>query len=360
MNATGRQLPSARMLSLAEKRPHLLALDVVKGISIIMVILTHVADVPQSVRQQVLWPFTILPAVPLFILTTVYAYSIAEDRPGWSIKSWFETKRFSRRFIRFFVPWIIIIVVQIVLLFTLLGATKLPLSSLMRILFLGGRGPGAYYVMLLFQILVFFPLMKYAFDQSPSKATVLFLSAQVAWEFLCTYKGISQEAYNILIPRFFSVLIPGFLAYRYADALKKTVIPVLAIVIGGGFLINTYYLGYVPVLAMAQWNRTFFAVLFPFGVFLYILRLEPVFQRYRGLLSPICYIGKASWHIMLTQMTYYYFARSLDFEARFASLWIRASVDVVISLVLGCSFYFLENIIRKLISNRKTVIASRK
>lgn len=333
-------------------REHILALDIIKGISIVMIILTHVANIPQSVRQRVLWPFTILPAVPLFILTTVYAYSTAENKPDWSIVSWFETKRFSRRFNRFFIPWIITIAVQIVLLFVLLGATKLSPSALMRILFLGGRGPGAYYVMLTFQILAFFPLMKYAFEKSPGRATVLFLSAQIAWEFLCTYKGISDEAYNILIPRFFSMLLLGFLAYYYINTFRKTVIPLLSIAIGGGFLINTYYMGFIPVLAMSQWNRTFLAGLFSFGVFLYILRLEPIFQRFRGLLSPVCYVGKASWHIMLAQMTYFYFARSLDFEARFTSLWVRALVDVIISLVLGCSFYFLESSIRKLISGR--------
>ena len=341
-------------------REHILALDIIKGISIIMVILTHVADVPQSVRQQVLWPFTILPAVPLFILTTVYAYSTAENKPNWSIVSWFETKRFSRRFNRFFIPWIITIAVQIILLFELLGATSLSLSALMRILFLGGRGPGAYYVMLTFQILVLFPLMKYAFEKSPGRATVLFLSAQIAWEFLCTYKGISQEAYGILIPRFFSTLVLGFLAYYYMNTFRKTVIPLLSIAIGGGFLINTYYRGYVPVLAMEQWNRTFLAVLFSFGVFLYILRLEPIFQRCRGLLGPVCYVGKASWHVLLAQMTYYYFARSLDFEARFTSLWVRALVDVIISLVLGCGFYFLESSIRKLISSGKQAVGRRK
>lgn len=137
-------------------------------------------------------------------------------------------------------------------------------------------------------------------------------------------------------------------------------IPALSIAIGGGFLINTYYRGYVPVLAMEQWNRTFLAVLFSFGVFLYILRLEPIFQRCRGLLGPVCYVGKASWHVLLAQMTYYYFARSLDFEARFTSLWVRALVDVIISLVLGCGFYFLESSIRKLISSGKQAVGRRK
>ena len=102
----------------------LMALDLVKALGIIMVILTHVADIPHAVKEYVLWPLTIVPAVPLFLLASIYAYSLSEEKKDWDILSWFENKRFYRRFSRLFGAWIITIGLQIILLVIVLDAKK--------------------------------------------------------------------------------------------------------------------------------------------------------------------------------------------------------------------------------------------
>ena len=231
---------------------------------------------------------------------------------------------------------------------------------------LGGRGPGAYYSLIVFQLLIIFPFLRHAYNRNQLATVVFLVLFHIAYETWCKANSFSTTLYDRLIFRFFTQIALGFLLYSYYEKLRKTALPAICIIIGTIYLINIAYLHYDQVLLYGQPSRSIIAVLYSFGVLCYVLRLEKVFQFMdqtpvgHRLLAPLLYIGKASYHIMLTQMVYFYFMRLKDWESRLGSWKTALIVDLVVSLSVGCLFFCLENLARKWISNAKQFILSKK
>ncbi len=147
--------------------------DVMKGICIIMVMLTHVTTIPTATRKLILYPFTILPAVPMFLMLSGFVFTMTEcaklknpDDP-YDVGSWFEKETFFRRFNRFLIPYLIADVLICVFLVLLCNVRWFRFETLWKIFVFGGRGPGGYYILLLFQFLILFPFMLYGFKKQP-------------------------------------------------------------------------------------------------------------------------------------------------------------------------------------------------
>ncbi len=120
-----------------EKRPareRQIMLDVMKGVCISMVILTHVSTIPVETRRRILYPFTILPAVPIFIMLSAYVYTLSamETDPDRIIPGWFENKRFWRRIDRILVLYGVSILFLSLGIIFLLYARYIPLDSMWK------------------------------------------------------------------------------------------------------------------------------------------------------------------------------------------------------------------------------------
>lgn len=329
------------------KKQRIIMLDILKALAIIMVVITHVADIPRGVKQMLLWPYIILPAVPIFLILSIYAYSKSVEKTGGTnvLLSWFEKKPFLKRVNRFLVPYSISIAI-LCLGLILNGAKGISIMSIIKMFLQGGRGPGGYYIIITFQLLVLYPFMKNSFDKRPM-VTVLFLVIfNIFYEVFVEYSGMSDETYRLLIFRFFTHFALGFILYRYEIMLNRTILPMIAIIVGGIYLLEIYYLGYSQILVRNSATQSPIAALYAFGIVCYALRLESFAQKIATILAPLCYIGKASFHILLTQMIYYYFARIIEFENNFESIFIRILVDLFITVGVGCFFYYLENSFR--------------
>ena len=332
-----------------EKNKRILALDFIKGLCIIMVILTHV-PFTAAIKKAMLYPFTILPAVPMFLMCSVYAFSLSEDRKpdGGSIWGWFEPTAFKKRFNRLFLPYCIAIFITVVVLMIVKNMKRIAFLSVLKILLQGGRGPGSYYVVILFSLLVIFPFLYQAFHRHPTITVLGLVCAQIVYEFFCQFWQMPQLTYNILIFRYFTHLALGFLLYTYLPQLQKSVLPGIAMAIGAVYIVAQYYFNYEPVFIYLHQNRSVIACLFSFGALCYLFKLEGILQKHRKFFAPLLYCGRASFHIMLTQMVYFYFARMVGFEEHFSNLLIVAIVDLAICLPVGCLFFWCEQQARQL------------
>ena len=326
-------------------------LDVIKGICIIMVILTHVSTIPNHVKKMILYPFTILPAVPMFIMLNAYSLSLSEDRLEQkagcvrTISDWFEKQSFFRRIRRFLIPYAVAIIILFFGMFYIKHLRHISFRSAWIIICRGGSGPGGYYVLIILQILMLFPFIRYGFNKKPFELCIFLFVLHLAFEILSKYVwGLSYTVFKSLIFRFLGQLALGLILYQNRDSLRKNAIPHIAILVGGVYIINGFYFGYKTVLSVTDINRNLIASLYSFGMLAYLLQLEPHAQKHARLLAPICYIGKASYHIMLTQMVYYYFARTVAFEERLVYLSLIVLVDLIITISVGCLFYYLDNL----------------
>ena len=344
--------------NLGKEEKRLMAVDAIKGLAIIMIILTHVSTIPLDLKLRIAYPYTILPAVPIFLICSGFLFlRSAQDKRcknnqktgGGTIDniifSWYDKKNFLHRINRLLYAYLVQWIVLLSALFLIKGKVLAAPDAL--IMFLqGGRGPGAYYVLIMFQFLVIFPFLAYAFDRSPFGTSIGCFFFMLLWELVVSECKISGDVYHILIFRVIPHIVMGMLLYRYYKMFGKTAIPVVCMLIGAIYLAAIYYFGYKQHLFARDATQGPIAALFSLGVFWYTLKLEPFWEKHKKMLSPLCFFGKASWHIFLVQMVYYYFARMIKFEQSLHNLGIATIIDLLITLTVGCLFYSIENFLR--------------
>lgn len=261
------------------ERHRWIILDVMKALCICMVIITHVSGITMETRKNMLWPFTILPAVPIFLMMSVFVFALAEDQKNGTVLSWFQWPTFWKRFNRFFLPQAIAIAVIIACLFAFRDMKRISAESIFKMFQTGGRGPGAYYVLIMYQLLIVFPFMRMLFRKNQAVTVIGMVLLHIAFETLCKSWQINVVLYNSLIFRFFTHLALGMLLYEYWDKLRHAALPAICIVIGTVYLINLYYLDYPPVMDYGNSTRGIIASLFSFGLLCYVLRAENLLTR---------------------------------------------------------------------------------
>lgn len=341
-----------------KEEKHLKAVDVIKGLAIIMIILTHVSTIPLDLKLRIAYPYTILPAVPIFLICSGFLYLRSEQGKRCKnnqkigggtidniIYSWYDKTNFMRRINRLLYAYLVQWIILMGALFLIKGKVLAAPDAL--IMFLqGGRGPGAYYVLIMFQFLVIFPFLAYAFEKSPFGTSLGCFFFMLLWELVVSECKISGDVYHIVIFRVIPHIVMGMLLFRYYKKAGNTAIPVVCMLIGAIYLAAIYYFGYRQQLLARDATQGPIAALFSLGVVWYTLRLEPFWEKHKKMLSPLCFLGKASWHIFLVQMVYYYFARMIKFEQSFHSLGLAIVVDLLITITVGCLFYLLEKVVR--------------
>ena len=325
-----------------------------------MVILTHVSTIPLGLKLRTAYPYIVVPAVPIFLICSGFLYLRSEldkrrkndqEAGGLSeniILSWYGSSNFMRRINRLLYAYLVQWVVLIGGLFIFKGKLLQAPDALVMFLH-GGRGPGAYYVLIMFQFLVIFPFLAYAFEKSPFCTSVGCLFFMFLWELVVSECKISTAVYHILILRVIPHIVMGMLLYRYWEKADKTAIPAVCMLIGAIYLTAAFYFGYNQKLFAFDEVQGPVAALYSLGIVWYALKLEPFWEKHKKMLAPLCFFGKASWHIFLVQMVYYYFARMVKFEQSFHSLGIAIVVDLLITITVGCLFYSLEKILRSML-----------
>ena len=347
------QLQHPAEISSTQQTQHILSLDAIKAFAILAVILTHVGDIPDGVKRICLWPYTVIPAVPIFMICSIFAYCLAEDKKQGTILSWFSTKTFCKRIGYILIPFLVAIFATVAGICIIADASWLPPSSVFQMVMQGGKGPGAYYTLLVMQLLMVFPFLRHAYNKNQMATVVTLVLVHVAYEFLCKTYKLDTDLYQVLIFRFFTHFALGFLLYSYYEQLKGTALPAVCILIGAIYLHYTYWGDYRQVFVYKYVSVSLIPALYSFGILCYLFRLEPLLQRIQksligqALLRPVLQTGKASYHIMLAQMVYFYFARRTGWEAQLGSWPIALLVDVAICLIVGRIFYAIEAFIRK-------------
>ena len=135
-------------------------LDVLKGICIIMVIVSHYAW-SETERLIFLFPFWIDMAVPIFMLISGYVYAISIDKNR--IYQMEDAYRFSficKKVVRYTIPFGIAFLLEMIM-YTIAGSGYNLVSAVITFID-GGRGPGSYYYPIMIQLIFIFPLIYFS------------------------------------------------------------------------------------------------------------------------------------------------------------------------------------------------------
>lgn len=164
------------------------------------------------------------------------------------------------------------------------------------------------------------------------------------FELLKTAYGMDSGCYRLLIFRY--TLVIGFGCYLAISEEKKTSWRQDILLMGAGilYIFGFVYRGNTPVITEYWTGTSFLACLFILPVsrkLIYSSRLR---------CKPLECLGKASYHIYLTQMVFYIWSNTL--YHRIPNRMCQVILNFTICLIVGLLFYKIETPINRFIENQ--------
>lgn len=327
--------------------------DVLKGIGCIAVILLHVGFTTEQ-TQKAGFPFWCVFAVPMFMFLSGYVNALSMNKKKTSFKEYYSAYNLFAKLLRFAIPYIMAFAIEVAY-FVINHQTNSIGGSVLGafIIFLkGGVGPGSYYMPIMVQFILLFPILYYVVKKY--KLAGLWISAgiNILFEILQSAGNMDPEIYRLLCFRYTFIIGLGVytaLGYdfkkielkhlnkkvngRFAEGLTLF----LAFFVGVIFIVVTSYGGYKPVI-FNQWTTTSFPACLYIGAILYLV-MKNVKVKYWGFLATL---GKASFNIFLTQMVWY--AAGFWFiQSRAPIMSVMTLTSIIVSIMGGIIFYHIEN-----------------
>ena len=317
------------------KRNHFL--DVLKGICILLVILTHFKWEKEQ-ALNLLFPFWMNPAVPIFMIISGFVYSESFKRKQVStFKEAYSAKGVVDKIIRYTIPVVMIYVIEILLKIFVINQ-NLTFRDILWNLLLGGYGPGSYYYPYMIQFVFLFPLIYLAIKRWDFKALIGCGVANVIYELIKTLLEVPEENYRLLLLRYIFAIALGCFFSMGKFKLKKWM-GILSFAIGAVFLFLDSYLEYQPHV-FYWWSKTCMLAVLYIAPIAYVLIKKCTLRS-----KPLEIMGQASYNIFLVQMVIFHVMGQLyaGVEASFLPMLIT----YISCIVLGLLFYKIETPITK-------------
>ena len=288
-----------------------------------------------------LFPFWINMTVPCFIFLTGYVSALSLKRQKVATyEDAVANGRILKKMIRFVIPFTMAFIAEWILL-RLFGIYMVNIFTYGPIAFCldyirGGVGMGSYYVPLMIQCVIVFPVIYFVVKKYQLKGVIYCFVANALFEVLKTAYYMNDAEYRLLIFRYIFILSAG--VYVAICEIKKTkvmlILCTLCFVIGLFFLYLFSYTAYEPKI-IQYWSTTSFVV---------CLYIVPVMGFLVSKVKLRCYplelIGKSSYNIFLVQMIYYVLSDKV-YEL-FPLGDFKLICNIVICVVIGVLFYYIE------------------
>ena len=307
-------------------------LDVLKGICILLVILTHF-EWTTSEHLKYFFPFWMNPAIPIFMIISGYVYSESYKRKSIStFAQAYSLKNILDRIIRYTIPLILIYIIEIPLKI-LIYQTPLNIGQIFHQFLGGGWGPGNYYYPCMLQFIFLFPLIFFAVKKWDFAGLLLCGAANIFYEVIKVYIGITNREYRLIVLRYLLAIALGCYFSSGKFKIKKWM-GILSFLFGAAFLYAISYCGYRSTY-FSRWSKTSMPAALYIAPIIYLLIKKCTWEC-----KPLALLGKASYNIYLVQMVFFYMANHIfdGVKGRLSSMLFT----YVVCLVLGVIFYKIE------------------
>lgn len=326
-----------------------ISIDVIKGLAIISVILLHSLSTEQLLTIGA--PYHIWQAIPIFILLA--GFNSLSSTTNKKIHPNNIVGLYKQAFIviirRILKPFLFVYLFQMFLIYTgiyLRPAGFLYLVDKLRFIqwFLtGGIGPGSYFIPVLIQHLLFFPMVYYLYEKTKYKEIVLFSLGLLAifLEMFCSYFDISSTLYRLLFFRYiFAIGLGVYIFYKHKNKkIFPNFIKVLLLFISLSYITIVNYKGYYFPFDYPSW-RSQHTLSYFYPACLLWLGISNLFIFGNSLLGGVLVIvGRASYHIFLLQMMWFVGGGSFFIVQNSIA---RLGINLFIPILLGVLFYKLE------------------
>lgn len=334
---------------------HIRQIDVLKGFAIISVILIHTFS--NDILMAIGAPFHIWQAVPVFLMLAAFTSTIAlltyQKR---SLAESYDSSVIFRRIRRVLEPYTAIWILQALIVLYIVSAgipiigasqNEFPYQGFDIVLnyFSGGNGPGNYFIPVILQQILLIPLFYYLALRSPDRMLIAAFILDLSLEFLAVIGHIPSWLYGILCIRYiFAGALGVWLVFRKDISLQWVIIGGL---ISGLYIYLVQYLNFQFWFIYPDWS--FFHVFSYFWTLLIVffglrLSLSGSFQAFFVVLENL---GKASWHIFLIQMTFFFICWP-TIRSFVGSPLLYPIINVAVCLLLGYGFYRMGGVLRNM------------
>ncbi|MEG1847583.1 MAG: acyltransferase [Lachnospiraceae bacterium] len=314
--------------------------DYLKAICICCIIITHITY-PTASPRNFLFPYFVDMAVPVFLIISGYLNTQScEKRNKTMPAAWFYPRPFLKKVINIYLPFVIIWGIEIILIIVI-QQEPMYFKDCIYGLLTGGRGPGSYYIPILLQFIIIFPLFYLLLNKNLIWGSLFILFLQVTLEIGTQWMQIPVSFYRLLIFRYFIFIWVGMMLYRYEEKLNSKMLLFFGI-FGAAYIWVVVYSGYEPKI-FRYWTGT------SMPTALWATSLVLILKRgLKRLPHPfnqiICTIGQSTYYIFLIQMLYYAFG----FDNKINSIPMRIIINIVVCCGGGILFRFMEQKLRSL------------
>ena len=214
-----------------------LSVDILKAVCAVWVILLH--TIYGNWYDKLGMVFWAQMAVPIFMMLSGYTYtsSIRKKEIVGPIQ-WFSFDNMAPKIRRILIPYSMMFIAEVIL-------QSLTKSAKMNSIFAfltGGWGPGAYYIPLLFQLLLIFPILYRTYQRNAMEGFCKVFALSVAVEYIFSVMSLSDLLYSRCISRYIVMIYLGIVLYEKGTIILKTLLPQMMFILGATFV---FFAGYI-------------------------------------------------------------------------------------------------------------------
>ncbi|MBU8923021.1 MAG: acyltransferase [Bacteroidales bacterium] len=319
-------------------------IDMVKGVAIFCVVIAHSLN---NVTGNVLpVRYTIFRALAVFMILVGYNGAQSYLRRGWTdLRQMYDLNYLSKKFWRILRPFLLIFIIETI--FVLL-ITPVRIDSWFSIIIIksflgGGWGPGSFYIPVIIQCLLILPLLYLLLRKGIARALIMIFIVDVGIEIMLHLYGIEPSLYRLLCFRYLIAISLGvFIVFRPEG---NKIFLTLGAMTGFVYILalNT---GHAGILEDLNW-RIHKAPIYVWDLMLVVIMLKYFSRDDMSWFSRMFrYFGKASYHIFLVQMAYFFIVGIT--VKHFTGLQVSQDqrfllINVVLCCVVGALFYRFES-----------------
>ena len=185
-------------------------LDYMKAICVIMVIITHYE---WEDKTSPFFTMLINMAVPVFMIISGYNFAMSNRKKAdGELKKMYGWQMIKPKLVRFLAPFMTICFIEILLL-----AMEHKNIHPLRIFLLGAYGPGSYYVPIMLQLLVIFPIIYILVEKNAKIGIIIAGSANLIFEICVKLFEMDKYYYRLCIGRYLLLIAFGCYIYLYPE-----------------------------------------------------------------------------------------------------------------------------------------------
>lgn len=307
-------------------------IDYLKALCIISVILLHTLSIKTLYTSLAV--FHIWNAVPIFMLLMSFTSAISFNKKNLNLRELYSKNYFIKKFKRILLPLTPVFIIT--LIYGIISKASLNLGVQNFIGVMPLSGPGNYYISILFQFIILSPLFYYLYKRLNTLSLFIALIINILFELFIkiAFPNIIY-LYSASIFRYIFLLFLGYYLYdliKQKNSIPYFFYPGLAISIIYLFIVNNDHT-FLKIFLSSWKTQLFIGNFYPFI-------LTFIGLKYLNFNSNILVeIGKASYHIFLTQIVYFIVNISNKITLNIS---LQLMINTVVCITIGYAFYKLD------------------